>query len=401
MRIQLFGDIWGINENIKFDKSLTEAELSICDLETPVTDAQKGIVKAGPCLKSSLENFKKIRNNFPNKFMVSIANNHTGDFGEDGINDTINACKETQTIYGGVSNNNQQEPMIIQQNGVSIAVFCIAEKQFGVSQRSSIGVDYFSPNLYQKIRQAKATNDIVIVSIHAAAEMSRWPSPQIQELFRSYIDCGADIIHGHHAHVPQGWEEYHNGLILYGLGNFVVSPQRWSQRQNGLWSLSVTIEIVDKKVKSFQIIPVIINSVDNDTIEIKAGNINSYADYIAEANYPINNSNALEALWQEFAMIMFETHYGKSLKVIPPTPKNITIKDKISDIKLVASGKYDKFLCRRNQLSKQDYAVWYHLFDCLSHQSAIETALGILSGQLTDLRTPYSKKMLEKYFQSL
>ena len=54
----------------------------------------------------------------------------------------------------------------------------------------------------------------VIVSVHAAIEDSPWPSPYIRELYHSFIDAGATVVHGHHLHVPQGYETYDEGVIF-------------------------------------------------------------------------------------------------------------------------------------------------------------------------------------------
>ncbi|MGE0057200.1 MAG: CapA family protein, partial [Dehalococcoidia bacterium] len=68
---------------------------------------------------------------------------------------------------------------------------------------------------------AKQVADIVIVSVHAGVEYQDAPTAEQRRLDRAAIDAGASILLGHHAHVFQGWEVYGDGVIVYGLGNFV------------------------------------------------------------------------------------------------------------------------------------------------------------------------------------
>lgn len=53
----------------------------------------------------------------------------------------------------------------------------------------------------------------------------------------------------HHAHVPQGWEEYNSGWIPYGLGNFCVDPIKWFWHPNVLWPLAPQLSLVEEKFK--------------------------------------------------------------------------------------------------------------------------------------------------------
>jgi poly-gamma-glutamate synthesis protein (capsule biosynthesis protein) len=110
--------------------------------------------------------------------------------------------------------------------GLRIGVLGRCETQFGIALQRP-GAAALDPTLYESIRKLKSEVDVVVLSVHGAAEMVPWPSPQWQDLLRSFVDCGADIVHGHHSHIPQGYEVYQGKIIFYGLGNFLVNPADW------------------------------------------------------------------------------------------------------------------------------------------------------------------------------
>ena len=62
--------------------------------------------------------------------------------------------------------------------------------------------------------------DWIIVSMHRGVEYAAAPSSTQVEFAHKVIDAGANIVIGHHPHVPQGIESYHEGMIFYSLGNF-------------------------------------------------------------------------------------------------------------------------------------------------------------------------------------
>ena len=194
--------------------------------------------KAGPTVSSA----------FPphadGQLLCSLANNHTMDYGSAGLNATLNALRSRGIVAAGAgaTRDAARRPVFLSERGLRIAVVACCEAQFGAAQLDRPGVAVLGPWVLDAIRVSRAQADAVVVSVHAGAELSPWPAPAIQDLYRSWIDAGAAVIHGHHPHVPQGCEEYHDGLILYGLGNLAVNPADWCADANALWSLAVEVD---------------------------------------------------------------------------------------------------------------------------------------------------------------
>ncbi len=74
------------------------------------------------------------------------------------------------------------------------------------------------------IAAARENSDLVVVSFHWGTEREYTAEGRQRELARFSIDCGADLVLGHHPHVIQGFEVYKGKLIAYSLGNFVFNP---------------------------------------------------------------------------------------------------------------------------------------------------------------------------------
>ena len=227
-----------------------------------------------------------------------------------------------------------------------------------------------------------------MVTVHGGAELCAWPSPAWQDLLRSFIDAGASIVHGHHSHVPQGYEAYGRGLIFYGLGNFLVDPARWCGREHALWSLVARVELTADGITGWGVEPCMIEAGPPLRVRVApAGEREACDAYLAKANRPLDDAAMLAGLWQEAAVRTFRKWHGRWLGFVgwsdAPRPGRQARALGVS-------------LCRALQRQahgyertpgRDDLLTWYHLFACESHCNTIRTALGVLGGELPDLRT--------------
>lgn len=101
MKIAFFGDYFAANK-ARLDPSLTSADISFINLESPITQSTLSISKAGPAMKGRADNLQDLTSQFKNKIFFNLANNHIGDYGQDGIIDTLNVLKSTTASFGGV-----------------------------------------------------------------------------------------------------------------------------------------------------------------------------------------------------------------------------------------------------------------------------------------------------------
>lgn len=396
----LFGDFTSC-KNLEFNIS-TNASLLLFNLEAPIIKKEAfAIKKAGPHLSSNnlvlpITNLKST--------IANLANNHIMDYGYEGLKNTLIECSKKSVLVVGAGENldKARTPLVIEINNKKIGIIGCCETQFGTSTHWKPGVAGLGPWIYSAIRDLKNRVDLIIISIHGASEDSLWPSPEWQELLQSFIDGGANIVHGHHSHVPQGFEEYNGGIIFYGLGNCVVDPKIWKDRANTLWSIIPDINVANEKLE-FQINTSVISEDDGNSILIRKSNSEEFENhkkYLEICNKPLNDKKLLTALWQEVSVRMYYLHYAKYLNFPEGNQEwkklGIRKRVKLFFVRLKEGIKGNKYFLTKS--TQNELLLWYHLFACESHKDSIATALGILGGELEDMRTDETQKLVDKMF---
>lgn len=157
---------------------------------------------------------------------VNLANNHIADYGDVAFTKTIDFLANNNIAYFGAGNeeNNFNNPAIVNFGKNRIALFGYScpttNAVFGKKVlNGSALLDY--KKVLQDIEKCRTKVDYVVISLHWGDEDVRYPKPQDVQKARIFIDAGADLIIGHHAHVIQSFEKYRNKNIFYGLGHFL------------------------------------------------------------------------------------------------------------------------------------------------------------------------------------
>lgn len=155
--------------------------------------------------------------------VLSVANNHSFDFGDPGFNDTIANIEQSGMLAVG----RKDSIVTVDANGLTVAF---------------IGFSYWPDHNNMNdlatatalVQTAQTAADLVVISVHAGAEgtdalrvrdrteyfFSENRGNMVQ-FSRAMVDAGADLILGHGPHVPRAIELYKNKLIAYSLGNFL------------------------------------------------------------------------------------------------------------------------------------------------------------------------------------
>lgn len=157
---------------------------------------------------------------------VSLANNHSLDFGVQGMRDTILALQRYNIAHFGAGENinEARKPVIIDVQGVKLGLLGYSNtfpEEFWAGSENPGTAFGHAEHLAEDIRKLKSQVDFVAINIHWGQEGTTKLRDYQPYLAYLAIDAGADLVIGHHPHVLQAVEEYKNGLILYSLGNFV------------------------------------------------------------------------------------------------------------------------------------------------------------------------------------
>ena len=195
--------------------------------------------------------------------VVSLANNHSMDYGVDGLRDTVEALARNGIGYAGAGENltAARRPALIQVNGVRVAVLAYSltfpEEFWASAARPGAGFGH-ERHVRADVAAARERADIVLVSFHWGQEGSTELRDYQRKLGHAAVEAGAAAVIGHHPHVLQGVERYRDGVILYSLGNFVFGSYSATATRSAIAVLS----IADRRVVEVKLHPIDVNNVE-------------------------------------------------------------------------------------------------------------------------------------------
>ena len=245
LRIAVAGDFCARNLSEKIDTAyskeilreiqpiLDSADLRLINLENAVIDGGTAIAKSGPPLKALPGNLDFLKaGNFE---CAVLANNHVGDYGEEGVLATMNCLGERGIAYVGAGRNLKESyrPWFRDTEAGRLAVLAVCENEFGIAGENKAGTaGYNMHRMMHAIWEAKKNADFLLVVMHGGNEHNPLPSPRVVERYRSFADLGADAVIGMHPHCMQGYEEYRGVPIAYSTGNFLFSNPSAKEEHN-------------------------------------------------------------------------------------------------------------------------------------------------------------------------
>ncbi len=208
--------------------------------------------------------------------LISLANNHTNDAGEQGVKDTLEAMERRQRadrplIWSGVSLEpaGRYAPVIFERKGTRFAFFSVGfENTSHAIEPGSPVHQALDPGYREAIRAVRGKVDVVIVSSHFGREYDHAPDGHAIKLYRGFVDAGADLILGHHPHVIRGVERYKEGLIFHSLGNFAFASRTSRHHETGAKMVSMIAQVVFEggKIAEVKLIPLYVNNLESWSI---------------------------------------------------------------------------------------------------------------------------------------
>jgi poly-gamma-glutamate capsule biosynthesis protein CapA/YwtB (metallophosphatase superfamily) len=193
--------------------------------------------------------------------ILSLANNHTPNFGEKGLADTISYLDEAGIMHVGAGIDAEAHaPRFITAKGITFAFLAYNDDDVVPAsyeaEKRRLGTAFMHiDRMTSAVQQAKNFADIVIVSMHSGTEYELYPNVSQEAFAHAAIDAGAEMVIGHHAHVVQTMEVYKGKHIFYGLGNFVFD-QMWSRETRE--GLAVWAVFTEKGLSRLSYHPVLI-----------------------------------------------------------------------------------------------------------------------------------------------
>lgn len=200
----------------KVAETLSRADITYINLEAPLLhncqSKREGMIFCGKD-----EMVKGLV--FAGVDVANIANNHMGNYGIDGINETKKILANNKILSAGIFG-----PSYLTVKGVSFAFLGYNDIPGSQPIDNEVNID----QMVGEIKAARKQSDIVVVQLHFGNEYIREPEERQRYLAKIAIDNGADLIIGNHPHWIKPIEFYKGKLITYGHGNFIFD-QEWSE----------------------------------------------------------------------------------------------------------------------------------------------------------------------------
>jgi poly-gamma-glutamate capsule biosynthesis protein CapA/YwtB (metallophosphatase superfamily) len=196
----------------------------------------------------------------------SLANNHTLDFGEQGLLDTLAHLEAAGIRYAGAGRDPEEaaRPVLL-EGGVALVAFTDNEPPFAAGPDKP-GTNYLpvstEPAVLRRVEETiaaarEAGAETVVFSNHWGPNMVRRPPDAFRRFARAVVDLGADVYYGHSAHVFQGVEVYRGKPILYDTGDFIddyaVDPDLRNDR-----SLLFGVSVEGGELRRLELFPVVL-----------------------------------------------------------------------------------------------------------------------------------------------
>lgn len=176
--------------------------------------------------------------------IVSIANNHMLDHGQNGLDETREYLSGAGIYFFG-------SPTVVSEERVFVKI--IGERNFVFIGLNSAVTGLDEKKAIELIQNyEKDKTNFIIVSIHWGEEYKLVSNTAQNKFAHTMIDSGVDLVLGQHPHVVQEIEQYKNRMIFYSMGNFVFDQYFSEETQEGL---GADIEIGDAEIV-FNLIPI-------------------------------------------------------------------------------------------------------------------------------------------------
>ncbi len=271
VRIAIVGDILfdrGVREQIErtgvdalldgVAPLLSGADLALANLECPLS--RRGLRAAKPfSFRGDPECASALAR--AGLDAVSLANNHSLDYGRGALVDTMTALESSGVVAvgAGMTRAEALEPRVFERNGIRIAVlgYCDLFIEGNTPRDDAPGVATGDPEaLLRAIRSARESSQIVVLLIHWGVEYRDKPTDAQRDLARRAMAAGATVVAGAHPHVLQPIEQTGRALVAYSLGNFVFDQRR----RDGSDSAILMVTVSATGVERFEAVPVVIHA---------------------------------------------------------------------------------------------------------------------------------------------
>lgn len=353
-----------LSKKDKFDQiynnvtsELDNKDLSIVNLECPITNRTNPIDKTGPKLKAGPETIQNLTYGLFD--VATLANNHILDQGEHGLIETMGYLSGAgiKTVGAGKNLKEASKFLTLDIKNNKIAILNFTENEFSIAKKNNAGANPLNTvKNYYDIEAAKKKADIILVIVHGGVERYRLPSPNFKEILHFYADLGATAVIAHHSHCASGLEIHNNVPIIYSLGNFLFD--RDYDYPYWFKSFFIRLFVNGNNVKKVQLVPYyqfqggigmrLMNKIEGE----------QFLNEIADLSRIILNEELLYKEWDKLC-----------------SKKSIRYLSIICSLNMLQKKILRKGICSSMILKKEKLLPLLNMFRCQSHREVMKNVI--------------------------
>lgn len=232
---------------------LAVGDINLANLESPLAIGGREFINKKFRFRAEPEVADAMRSAGFN--LVTLANNHSMDFGGDALAETLEhlAAAGIDAVGAGENLDAARKKALYSIKGRKIAFlgYSLTQPVEFFAGRNRPGTAPGYENMVEAdVISARSEADYVVVSFHWGKEATGAVQAYQRNAAHKAIDAGADAIIGHHPHVLQGVELYNNGIIFYSLGNFTFASKSRTSDVSAIIRLRL-----DDELRTAEILP--------------------------------------------------------------------------------------------------------------------------------------------------
>jgi hypothetical protein len=300
----IYGDLLSI---------LRSADLRVVNVEAPLSGGTPA-VKSGTVFHGEAEHLAALTA-VPFE-VATLANNHTFDSGIEGFLKTraLMDAAGIRTLGAGCSESEASAFLPLEVNGIRIALFNLSE---GEDETAAVGdkagVHGWQPEkVAETIRRERGNFALIIVIAHCGLEYIPFPPPYVYEAFQCLADAGADVVIGHHPHVPQGMCIRNQVPLCFSLGNFAFYQETDLKYRKLGYMLKVGAG--HSGLVSLEVIPYSINA--GGLALLEGARCDEFVRLFQELSLPLASADGVLDAWHGFLAYYGEQGYFQEVNRI-------------------------------------------------------------------------------------
>jgi poly-gamma-glutamate synthesis protein (capsule biosynthesis protein) len=229
------------------------ADLTVVNLETAIAVSGERAAKEFT-YKAPPSAFDALKANGVD--VIAMANDHSLDYGQSGLSQTLAAAKARSVSVVGLGQNEAAayQPFRATVNGERVAIINATQiidpdligSWTATTDHAGVASAKRVDRLVQEIASARRSADTIVVFLHWGTEGEYCPDTSQQTLAQQLVDAGADVVVGTNAHRVQGGGFLGDAYVEYGLGNLQYKAGSADAREGGMLTVTVTGRRVDQ-----------------------------------------------------------------------------------------------------------------------------------------------------------